>query len=68
MGINIALVNKYADLTEMSAEVPEGVGEHYRELDAKAGDCIGCGSCEERCPFGVPIAEKMAATAAFFGM
>ena len=68
VGINIALVNKYADLAEMSAEVPEGVGEHYRELDVKAGDCIGCGSCEERCPFGVPIAEKMAATAALFGM
>ena len=65
--INIALVNKYADLAELHDEVPEGVGEHYRELAAKAGDCTGCQACEARCPFGVPIAEKMAKTAALFG-
>lgn len=65
-GINIALVNKYADLAEMHDSVPEGVGQHYRELDVTAADCIGCGDCEARCPFGVPIAEKMSRTAALF--
>ena len=65
-GINIALVNKYADLAEMHDSVPEGVGQHYRELDVTAADCIGCGDCEARCPFGVPIAEKMARTATLF--
>lgn len=67
VGINIALVNKYADLAAMHDEVPESVREHYRALDATAGDCIGCSLCEERCPFGVPIAQKMAGTADLFG-
>ncbi len=66
VGINIALVNKYADLAEMHDSVPEGVGQHYRELDVAAADCIGCHDCEDRCPFGVPIAEKMARTTALF--
>ena len=25
----------------------------------KPPECIGCHACEERCPFGVPIAERM---------
>ena len=29
--------------------------------------CIGCHACEERCPFGVPIAERMEKTAELFG-
>lgn len=66
VGINIALVNKYADLAEIQERVPEGVGQHYRELDLAAADCIGCQECEARCPFGVPIAEKMAHTAELF--
>ena len=67
VGINIALVNKYADLAAMHDEVPEGVGEHYRELDVTAGDCTACGACEARCPFEVPIAAKMATTVELFG-
>ena len=66
-GINIALVNKFADLAEMQDEVPESVREHYRALDVTAEACIGCQDCESRCPFGVPIAEKMTATAELFG-
>ena len=67
VGIDIATVNKYADLAAMHDEVPEGVGAHYRELDLTAADCTGCGDCESRCPFGVPIAEKMAQTVELFG-
>ena len=29
--------------------------------------CIGCHACESRCPFGVPIAERMEKTAKLFG-
>ena len=67
VGINIALVNKYADLAALHDGVPEGVGEHYRELEVTADACTGCRSCEERCPFGVPIAQKMDKAAALFG-
>jgi len=66
-GINIAQVNKYADLAAMQDEVPASVREHYRALGATAGDCVGCQACEDRCPFGVPIAQKMGATAELFG-
>ena len=70
-GINIALVNKFADLAAMQAktpdEVPEGVRGHYAVLDATAADCTGCQDCEQRCPFGVPVAEKMQQTAELFG-
>ena len=67
VGIDIATVNKYADLAAMHDEVPEGIGSHYRELELTAADCTGCGDCEQRCPFDVPIAEKMAQTAELFG-
>lgn len=65
--INIALVNKFSDLAALHDEVPESVREHYRALDATASACIGCRSCEDRCPFGVAIADKMTVTAELFG-
>lgn len=47
--------------------VPETVREHYAALPAKAGDCIACGACEKRCPFGVKIVENMRAAKETFG-
>lgn len=52
MNINIAQVNKFADLAEMQETPPDSVLEHYRALDKHAGDCIGCRACEPNCPFG----------------
>lgn len=65
-GINIALVNKFADLAAMQDEVPASVRAHYFEMDATAEDCTGCSDCESRCPFGVPIAERMKEAAELF--
>ena len=31
----------------------------YDGLSSKASDCIECGSCMERCPFGVDVVSKM---------
>lgn len=67
VGIDIALVNKFADLCKSQGEIPETVREHYAVLEAKASDCIGCGACEYNCPFGVHIIEHMAETAELFG-
>ena len=65
-GIDIALVNKFYDLATMQDEVPAGVRAHYGSLDAAAADCIACRACEPRCPFGVPVAERMEKAAALF--
>ena len=59
MDIDIAMVNKLYDLATMQPEVPESIRQHYLALTHTAADCIGCQSCETRCPFGVPIAERM---------
>ena len=64
--IDIAMVNKYYDLAVMHEEVPAAVREHYLALEHAANECIGCKSCEGRCPFGVKIAERMEKTAALF--
>lgn len=67
VGIDIAAVNKFADLCTVQGIVPETVREHYDALGAKAGDCIACGACEANCPFGVKIIEHMQHAAEIFG-
>lgn len=57
--IDIAMVNKLYDLASMQDEVPAAVKAHYQGLSAGAADCIQCGGCEERCPFGVGVIERM---------
>jgi predicted aldo/keto reductase-like oxidoreductase len=59
MDIDIAMVNKLYDLAVMQSEVPGSVRDHYRVMKTNAADCIGCGGCETRCPFGVKIVERM---------
>ena len=66
-GIDIAAVNKFFDLATSYDKVPDSLREHYRALGATAAECIACRACEGRCPFGVHIAERMAAAAELFG-
>lgn len=61
-GIEIGLVNKYYDLARTGDDMAR---EHYRALPLNASDCIGCGHCNERCPFGVQQDARMAEIAAF---
>ena len=65
--IDIAMVNKLYDLAVMQQEVPATVRAHYQELSANASDCIGCKGCESRCPFHVPVAERMEKARELFG-
>ena len=67
MGIDVADVTKFLNLTKAQGMIPETVAQHYSVLKAHGGDCIGCGSCEKRCPFEVPIRENMKAAKAVFG-
>ena len=67
VGIDVADVTKFLNLTKAQGMIPETVAQHYSVLKAHGGDCIGCGSCEKRCPFEVPIRENMKAAKAVFG-
>ena len=67
MEISVADVTKFLHLAEAQGDVPETVREHYRSLEHHASECIECGSCETRCPFGVAIRENMQSAVRVFG-
>ena len=39
----------------------------YNAMDKKASDCIGCGACEGRCPYQLPIRQMLQNVAKVFG-
>lgn len=67
VGIDVASVNKYYNLTVAEGFVPETVREHYKALSHHASECIRCGKCEKNCPFGVDIRGHMQRAAERFG-
>ena len=67
MQISVADVTKFLNLARAQGEVPETVREHYKVLEHHAEECIQCGVCETRCPFGVAIRENMQAAVKIFG-
>ena len=67
VNIDIAMVNKFYDLAVAQSVVPESIKAHYEALATTASACIGCKSCESRCPFDVSVAERMQRTAELFG-
>jgi predicted aldo/keto reductase-like oxidoreductase len=70
VGISVAQVNKFYDLAEAQISkggaVPPLVRDHYLALDRHADECVGCGGCESRCPFGVGVIDRMAKAAELF--
>jgi len=65
--IDVASVNKYLDLVELDKKPADTVKEHYFVLGKTASECIECGSCEKRCPFGVSVIENMKRAKEIFG-
>ena len=58
--IDIATVMKYLDIAKLDLDnVPPSIRSHYSSLAHGGGECISCGNCEKRCPFGVPIIQNM---------
>jgi predicted aldo/keto reductase-like oxidoreductase len=55
-GIDIGLANKYYDLAIAGDDMAKN---HYTKLAVKADNCISCGHCDSRCPFGVLQSSKM---------
>ena len=39
----------------------------YQQMASTASYCVHCGSCEERCPFGVPVMQRMDEMATLYG-
>ena len=71
MQISVADVTKFLNLAEAGTRsgnpVPETVREHYAVLPHHASECVQCGTCETRCPFGVSIRENMKKAVKIFG-
>ncbi len=66
--IDIAGVHRYLDAARLdTANVPAETRKGYESLGIYASECIGCGECELRCPFGVEVIEDMAEAASYFG-
>lgn len=66
--IDIAMVNKYLDIATLDeGNIPPSIAQHYKSLSAKGADCIACGSCEDKCPFSVPIIGNMELAVDLFG-
>lgn len=42
--------------------------ERYMAMPKKAGDCVGCGECETRCPYQLPIREMLKRCKEAFGV
>ena len=63
-GLDVGLINKYYDLSRAGDALAR---DHYANLARKAGDCIGCGHCDRRCPFHVAQSLRMQEIAAYFG-
>ncbi len=64
-GLDIGLINKYYDLS-LAGDIM--AREHYKNLSRHASDCLHCGHCNKRCPFGVSQSEHMAEIAEYFGV
>ena len=62
--IDIGQVNRLLDLAQQ-AMMPE-LQAAYDGLASKASDCTQCGVCEDRCPFGVSVMDRMELAAEMF--
>lgn len=48
-------------------DLKEWASSRYSSLPKTASDCIGCGVCEERCPYNLPIREMLKKAAQVMG-
>lgn len=65
-GINISAVFLFEGYYSRY-DLKEWAANRYSSLSKTASDCIGCGVCESRCPYNLPIREMMKKTAEVMG-
>ena len=58
VGINIPCVFLFAGYLQRY-DLADWAKDRYSTLKVKASACIGCGKCEPRCPYHLPIREKL---------
>ena len=58
VGINIPSVFLFAGYLQRY-DLADWARDRYSTLKVKASACIGCGKCEPRCPYHLPIREKL---------
>jgi len=66
-GIDIAEVNHLLDKAKIAGKVTDELAAKYKALAHYASECVQCGACEGRCPFDVPVRERMEEAEAMFG-
>ena len=66
VGISIPNVFLFAGYLERYGLADWAKGR-YKTLPVKASACIGCGKCEPRCPYGLPIRSMLKKCAEEFG-
>jgi len=64
-GIDIGKTIRLADTAARGGAAP--LLDDYRRLPARASDCIECGQCTDRCPFGVDVIAAMRRAVEAFG-
>ena len=62
-GLDVGLINKYYDLSKAGDMLAK---RHYESLAVKADACIGCGHCNDRCPFHVSQTARMQEILSYF--
>ena len=66
VGINISAVFLFEGYYSRY-DLKEWAEARYSLLNKTASDCIGCGVCETRCPYNLPIREMLKKSAEIFG-
>ena len=66
VGINIPAVFLFEGYYSRY-DLKDWASERYATLAKTASDCVGCGACESRCPYQLPIREMLKKTAEVMG-
>ena len=66
VGINVSAVFLFEGYYSRY-DLKEWAASRYSQLAKTASDCIGCGICESRCPYQLPIREMLKKAAATMG-
>jgi len=65
MHIDVAAVTRLVDEADKGG-VADDLKSRYAALDVKPSDCIKCGACNARCPFGIDVTANISKAVQIF--